>query len=323
MKKVFPKGLISGKQMADTLKKLHSQSVFVDAESADRIVISRVDSVLASVQSPYQQIDIFTTPHFGLVLALDGIIQLAQSDEHIYHELLIHPACLLSTELRSALIFGGGDGCAARELLRYKEIQEIEMVEIDQTVVDLCRIHLAPVNAGALDDPRVKIIVGEGESYLHRHPDKEYDLILADLTEPYDTAGPGGDLSRHLFSTEFYEFLKSHMSPEAILVVQTGGIIGNPAVDRHHASIIGDLRRSFRRVATCYVYIHSFDQMWTISLASDHDYDIVGLDPVPRLERHGISSLRYYDTLSHIMTFQTPRHIREELAHPIHRQVQR
>jgi spermidine synthase len=98
-----------------------AKAFFVDVETANRVITLAVESIVVSRKSPFQQIDIFRTPHFGLMLTLDGIVQVAESDEHLYHELLIHPGCTLLPIVRSALVLGGGDGCAARELLKYQE----------------------------------------------------------------------------------------------------------------------------------------------------------------------------------------------------------
>lgn len=305
------RGLAPFREIAASLERQIGDTVFIDPESGNRMVINRVERVLASTRSPFQRIEIFQTPHFGLVLALDSIVQVAQSDEHIYHEFLIHPACLLIGDVRSSLVLGGGDGCAGRELLKYPELETIELVELDRAVLDLCRIHLKELNAGALDNPGITIVNQEGEHYLREHPNQRYDLIVADLTEPYDTAGNAGELSRHIFSRAFYEFIKSRLTDGGIFVIQTGGITYLPHVDRNHRSIIEGLRASFATVATAYFYVHAFDQLWTITLASDHPYDIVGFDPDPLIREKGLTSLRYYDSISHSGAFHAPRHIRD------------
>lgn len=305
------KCLLSGQELMVELGGMSDEILFLDVESVDRVVVHRVDRVHVSTRSPFQRIDVFHTPRLGLTLALDGIIQLAQSDEQIYHELLVHPACLLLSSLRSALILGGGDGCAARELLRYPELESLELVEMDQAVLDVCRTHLREVNAVALDDPRLTVVVQEARVYLGNHPEKRYDLIVLDLTDPYDAAGRPGELTRSVFSGSYYEVIKGHMSSGGVLVAQTGGLIPNPSVNKSHAGLIDDLRRSFATVATAYEYIPSFDQVWSITLASDYPYDVRGLDPDTLLREKGISGLRHYDGSSHRKAFESPRHIRD------------
>jgi spermidine synthase len=307
----LPQKLLSTDELSELLKNLFGGSTFVDMASQHRLVMNGVDGIVASATTPYQRVDIFHTPHFGLILALDGIVQLAQSDEHMYHELLIHPPSLVHSSVRRVLILGGGDGCAVRELLKYDCVQTIDLVEIDQTVIDLCRYHLLRVHQGSFEDPRVEIIVAEGESYLREHPDKRYDLIVADLTDPYSTSGQWCELSRHIFSRASYDLLKGHLNPAGILVIQTGGLTFRPEVDRNHVSLIAGLKGAFQTVATAYEYIPSFDQIWSITLASEHPYDILGLDPDRILKDKGIGPLKYYDLISHRKAFQKPRHVRD------------
>jgi spermidine synthase len=303
--------LLSPAELADGLTGTFQGTTFLDVESENRVVVNRVDRILASEESPFQRIDIFRTPHFGLILALDGITQAAELDEHFYHELLIHPACLTIPRRGSALIMGGGDGCAARELLKYSEFATLEMVEIDQAVIELCRTHFKEINRGALEDPRLEIIVGDGETYLRDHPDKRYDLIVADLTEPYDLADIAGELSRHIFSRDFYDMLKGHMNPGAILVIQTGAVTHIPDVDRYHREIIEGLKAEFHTIRTAYKYIHSFDAIWSITLASDRAFDIHDIQPDALLADLGVSDLRWYDGISHKAAFQPTPEVRD------------
>ncbi len=305
--------LAAMRDLAPDLESLFPGTVFVEIESKNRVVLNRVDSVIASEESRYQRIDIFDTPHYGRCLALDGVIQVARSDEFVYHELLIHPACSLLPHVRSALILGGGDGCAGRELLKYDELENLDMVELDRDVIRMCAAYFEPVNQGALKDPRMNVVVSEGEEYLKKNPDKRYDLIVADLTEPYETPGAAGELSRHIFSTEFYAFLKSRLTPDGVMSVQTGGLTYVPELDRRHKTILRNLRRSFRTVETAYAYVHSFDEVWSVTLASDHPYHVIEFDPDPILARRGISGLRHYGRLAHRGAFYRPRHIWEDL----------
>jgi spermidine synthase len=154
------------------------------------------------------------------------------------------------------------------------------------------------------------VVVQEGESYLNEHPSKRYDLVLADLTEPYDTAGATGHLSRNIFSPRFYEHVKRHMTSGGILVVQSGGVTYGDKVDKFHRSIVNGLRECFSSVCTAYEYVHSYDQIWTLTLASDYLYSMPDLDPDPILERRGITSLRHYDSISHRRAFSPPKHLR-------------
>ncbi|MFH0825182.1 MAG: hypothetical protein V2B18_20720 [Pseudomonadota bacterium] len=314
MGKDLERQLLFAEELSELLADLFSRPVYLDFESGDHLVINRVDIVSVSRRSSMQRVEIFRTPHFGIVLALDGWVQLAQSDEHIYHELLIHPAALVHPSLRSALVLGGGDGCAVRELLRYEELEYLDMVEIDAAVIELSREYLHKINRKSLDDPRLHTFINDGEQFLKDNPEKTYDLIIADLTEPYDSAGDFGGLSGHIFSADFYQLLKGHMNPSAILVIQTGGLSFNAYVDKLHCEILEGLQAGFGTVSAAYEYIPSYEQIWSITLASDHPYDFIGFDPDPSMERKGIGPLKYYDRISHTRAFQMPRTVRDLLA---------
>src|SRR5688572_23812395 len=98
------------------------------------------------LKTDFQQIDIYDTYAFGKVLLLDGHVQLAELDEHCYHEALVHPAMLSLDQPKRALVVGGGDGGVLRELVKHASLETIEMVEIDQEVIDSCRIHLPEIS---------------------------------------------------------------------------------------------------------------------------------------------------------------------------------
>ncbi len=285
---------------------------FIDVESKGRIVIHGVQQPLFSGQSDFQKVDIFNTDHLGKVLALDEIIQVAQRDEPIYHEPLVHPGACLIPEPKSALVMGGGDGCALRELLKHKSIKDLRMVEIDSMVIESCKEHLAEINGQALENPHVMVIIDEAEAYLRGIGNDRFDLIIADLTEPYDLAGISGNLSKRIFSPEFYRFVKSKMSLDnSVFVIQTGGITFSENVDRLHKNIISGLRSQFGFVTTLFQYIHSFDMIWTITICSDTPMNLENFDPDHALKQRGITNLKHYDKLSHKAAVIAPKHIRD------------
>lgn len=285
---------------------------FTDIESSSRIVIHGVKESLFSCTSRFQKVDIFNTDHLGKILALDEIIQVAQTDECLYHEPLVHPGACLIKEPKSALVMGGGDGCAVRELLKHQSIRDLRMVEIDSMVIESCQEHFSEINEQALINPGVTVIIDEAEGYLRGIGADKFDLIIADLTEPYDLAGISGDLSKRIFSPEFYGFVKSKISRDnGVFVIQTGGITFSENVDRLHKGIISGLRSRFGFVNTLYQYVHSFDMIWTITICSDTPMDLESFDPEPVLKQREITNLKYYDKLSHKAAVIAPRHIRD------------
>ena len=99
----------------------------------------RVDRHLYSHRSEYQQIDIYDTPEFGKVLALDGNVMLTERDEFIYDEMITHVPMAVHPHVQDVLVIGAGDGGVVKELARYECIRSIDLVEMDEQVVEACR----------------------------------------------------------------------------------------------------------------------------------------------------------------------------------------
>jgi spermidine synthase len=173
-----------------------------------------MDRVLFREKTEHQDLVIFENRVFGRVLALDGVVQTTEGDEFIYHEMLSHVPILAHGAASRVLIIGGGDGGMAREALKHPGIDEVTMVEIDPSVVELCRAHLPSISAGAFDNPRFKLVIADGAKFVEE-TDARWDVIIIDSTDPL---GPG----EVLFSERFYRGCKRCLTPGGILVTQNG-----------------------------------------------------------------------------------------------------
>jgi len=170
--------------------------------------------VIHEDQTGQQHLVVFDTEHFGRVLMLDGAVQLTTADEFIYHEMIAHMPLFAHGRAQEVLIIGGGDGGAAREVLRHDSVKKVIQVEIDRGVVDLCLKYLPEVSAGAFDDPRLDLIIGDGAAYVKTR-DSAFDVIIVDSTDPI---GPGAIL----FTPEFYTDCAAALAPGGVLVTQNG-----------------------------------------------------------------------------------------------------
>ena len=112
----------------------------------------QVSAVLHHERSAFQDILILDTPALGKVLALDGIVQCAQKDEAIYHEMLAHSGVLLRRTVAptegglDVLVVGGGDGGIARECLKHAGVARVKVVDIDPRVREARTVGVAPYN---------------------------------------------------------------------------------------------------------------------------------------------------------------------------------
>ena len=122
----------------------------------------KVKQHLYSEKSRYQQIDILDSVELGRILVLDGFVMLTEKDEYIYHEMITHVPMATNPDIKRVLVIGAGDGGTIRELTRFKSVEHIDMVEIDQRVVEVCKESAADrVQAGR--SARAHILRGRTE----------------------------------------------------------------------------------------------------------------------------------------------------------------
>ncbi len=285
-------------------------SWFVDVTNDNRFQMNEIRQLLFSKQTKHQKLDIIDTFFFGLCLVLDGRIQLAELDEFIYHEMLIHPAMVYRYPVRNILILGGGDGCALREVLRWKTVEHAVLVDIDEDIIKVFRDQFPHLNHNAYKDPRSEVYCEDAYKFISTNS-QQWDLIIGDLTEPFDETGIAGELSFHLFKPEFCRMVLSKMSPGGVMVVQTGGIQCHPELDSYHQKLVNKFHASFSHLLTAYEFIPSFDEMWSVSIMSEKTFNPINAMQVDEiLIRGGVKGLRYYDGITHQRLFSVPRFLR-------------
>ncbi len=263
----------------------------------------KVDKQLCSKQSRFQRIDVFESPEFGRFFTLDGLMMLTEKDEFIYHEMIVHVPMATNPNIRRVLVIGAGDGGTVRELTRYSTIEHIDMVEIDEEVVNVCR-ELLPQTAGKLSDPRVTLYFEDGLKFV-RSKENEYDLIIVDSTDPF---GPG----EGLFTREFYGNCFKALTHDGILV--------NQHETPYYSAYARSMKRAHKRIKEffpiCRVYqahIPTYPSgHWLFGFASKH------YDPIRDLDAERWNalnlSMRYYNTDIHTGSFAIPTYVKELLA---------
>ncbi|HZH98052.1 MAG TPA: hypothetical protein VEX38_03700 [Fimbriimonadaceae bacterium] len=203
-------------------------------------------------KSQFQSIDIYDTEAFGKLLTLDGHVQLSLLDEHAYHECLVHIPLLSMDQPRRALVIGGGDGGVVRELCRHRTLTDIHMVEIDAAVIEACGEYLPELSAGALEDPRVEVLVQDAFPFV-KDVTEPYDLIVMDSTDVYE--GEDGALSERLFTSDFYRDCAEALSSEGMLVTQADNLLFCPY---SMEGITSDLGGVFSRTGHYWGLVPSF-----------------------------------------------------------------
>lgn len=158
-----------------------------------------IETILYDEKSPFQHIQVFDTRHHGKMMVLDGIIQLTQSDEFSYQEMLAHIPLFAHPQPENILVIGGGDGGILREVGRHACVKTMDFCEIDEMVIAVSKQFLPDLACG-FDDPRVNVFIRDGAVFA-RENTGVYDVIIVDSSDPI---GPG----EILFKKPFYESLK-------------------------------------------------------------------------------------------------------------------
>lgn len=174
----------------------------------------RADNILFEANDGLQHLVIYENAQFGRMMSLDGITQVTERDEFVYHEMMSHVPILAHGAAKKVGIIGGGDGGVLREVLRHKTVEAVTMVEIDQAVVDMCVEHMPMISNGAFDDPRTNLVITDGAAFVEETSER-FDVIIVDSTDPI---GPG----EVLFRESFYAAAKNCLTPGGVIVTQNG-----------------------------------------------------------------------------------------------------
>ncbi|RKN45688.1 polyamine aminopropyltransferase [Streptomyces hoynatensis] len=251
-------GLLAG--MAAVLTLLSGAYVLADdIEVTARQRLYR-DPIVHAERTPYQEIVLTRSLGFGsgsdLRLFLNGDLQFSSVDEYRYHEALVHPA--LAGPRGRVLILGGGDGLALREVLRYPDVTQVTLVELDQAMTELAADYgpLTELNDDSLRDPRVTVRNVDAFTWLRDARDL-YDAVLVDFPDPDSTA------TAKLYSVEFYTMLENVLAPGARVVVQAGSPYFAP---RTYWSIDASMREAGFATTPYQVDVPSFGD-WGFLLA--------------------------------------------------------
>jgi spermidine synthase len=256
--------LTVGYAYADRLTELAEEGLY-----ADVVVLAR--------STPYQRI-VLTRHRDQFQLFLNGQLQFSSVDEYRYHEALVHPAFALRPDARRVLVLGGGDGLAAREILRHAPVTEVVLVDLDPEMTRLAVENpmLRELNRSSLVDPRVRVVNEDALIWLGRAGNGLFDLAFVDFPDPHNFS-----LGK-LYTSHFYSLLRARLDPEGMAAVQST----SPLMARRSFWCINrTLEAAGFQVRPYHALVPSFGE-WGFALAALRPFD------VPSIPRAG---LRYLD----------------------------
>ncbi|MGG7565155.1 polyamine aminopropyltransferase [Rhodovulum sp. DZ06] len=174
------------------------------------------DEVILAEDTAHQRV-VVTRFRDRTRLFLNGSIQFDSLDEHRYHEALVHPAMSRAASRKRVLILGGGDGMAAREVLRWPEVEAVVLVDLDPRVTEIfaARDDLAALNGGSLRNPRLTVVNQDAWAFA-QESGEGFDVIIGDLPDPRT------HILSKLYSLEFYAILMERLRPGGVFTTQAG-----------------------------------------------------------------------------------------------------
>lgn len=247
---------------------------FTELQTPGMKISCKTTKALYNEKSEFQEIGIIETEQFGRMLVLDDIIQTNIEDEFVYHEMITHIPLFTHKNPKKALVIGGGDGGAIREILKHPSIEKAVLVEIDGKVVEACKKFLPEISCG-LSDERAEVVIDDGIKYIKEHKN-EFDVISVDSTDPI---GPAVGL----FAADFYKAIYEALKDDGIFVAQTESPFFNKDLIQR---VNKDIRSIFPITRMYTGYIPTYPGgLWSFTMGSKK-YDPLEVDEtqIPELD---------------------------------------
>ena len=195
-----------------------------------------------------------------VALAIDGKVDASNGADMLTQSLLAHLPLLLHPDPTDVGIIGLGSGVTLGAALRHP-VEHADVLEISAEVVEASAFFRTE-NHGALDDPRTRLILGDGRSHMLLSS-RRYDVIVSEPSNPW-MAGVST-----LFTKEFFQAARDRLRP--------GGILCQWA----HTYDMSDA--DLRSIVATFLAVFPDGAMWHVGQG---DLLLIGsLDPLdPRLE---------------------------------------
>jgi spermidine synthase len=256
--------------------------------------VYEVSNILYKGKSKFQEIMVIENPHFGRMLILDGVVQITERDEFFYHEMLTHVALHAHPAPKKAIVIGGGDGGAVREILKHKTIEKIYFIEIDKEVINVSK-KFFPSVACCVDDPRVEIKCMDGAEFIKKCS-ADIDIVIVDST---DIVG----FATSLFTEEFFTAVKNCLTDKGFYVTLSESL-------HFHKDIVIEVQETMKSVFPLVdIYTASIatyaGNWWSFSIGSK------GSSPREMKQKYNIKT-KYYSDEIHANSF-LPKGMYEKL----------
>jgi len=271
---------------------------FTEEQTRNQRLSLRIKKVLYSGNSRFQKVAVLETAGYGNLLVLDGAVMTTELDEHIYHEMISHPALFVHPRPEHVLIIGGGDGGTAREVVKHPTIKSVDLCEIDAKVIEVSKKYLPTIAAG-FKNRKVHVMIKDGIRYMATTK-KKYDVVIVDSSDPFGPAEGLIDLS-------FYRNVKKVLNKNGIFVSQTESPFAFPNTVK---KIYGSLRRAFPVTKMYTAAVPTYPGgLWSFCFCSQNLGPVSNFDP-KRFKKSRYKT-KYYNEKIHSAAFCLPTQFRK------------
>jgi len=167
--------------------------------------------------------DTHTFPLFdkkSMALFINGKSESSTIGDIYTIKLLAHIPALLAEKRNNIMVVGLGTGVTVGELTLYPDVERIDVAEISPSVVEALP-YFEEFTYGVHKDPRVNILMGDAFRIIGRSK-KKWDIIISEPSNPWVT---GVD---SLFTREFYQLVKNHLTDSGVMMQWVHTIIASP-----------------------------------------------------------------------------------------------
>lgn len=174
-------------------------------------------------KSKYQDIKVIEAKDIRMYL--NDQLQFSSLDERIYHEAFVHIPMSLAKKHKRVLILGGGDGLALREVIKYNDVQHIDLVDLDEKVLYASKNvkEILSLNECAFSDRRAHVYAQDALEFI-QNVKIRYDLIIIDFPDPENA------VLAQLYTRETFEDIYHVLDEDGVLVCQSNCTDATPVV---------------------------------------------------------------------------------------------
>lgn len=258
-------------------------------------VAFKIKGSLLSTKSKYQKIEILDSYAMGKVMLLDDKVMVTEKDEFYYHESIAHTVLSIHASPKKVMVIGGGDGGTVREVLKYKSVTDVELVEIDEEVINISKKYFPEVSC-ELNNPKLKIKINDAIGYVKNAIASTYDAILCDSTDPEGFA-------RGLISKDFYIDASRALKKDGIYICQSGSPI---IQEKEYRTSLGNMRAAFKYTDSIISIVPTYPGcMWAFLIASNSPIDT-------KIKNLPTGKTKYWNPELHEKLFIKPNWVKEK-----------